>query len=91
MTTQFNYCLTGTGWAEAFFTSDKENVRLELSYLSDPLADLFERLCRLINNQSDIERIAFFDEPGEHSLVISKFDNDEIKIEIFWENEKRGN
>jgi hypothetical protein len=55
-----------------------------------PLADLFEGLCKLINNQSDTERIAFFDEPGEHSLVISKIDKDEIKIEIFWDNEKEG-
>ncbi len=90
MTTHFNYWLTGSGWAEVFLKSDKQNVRFELSYLSDPLADLFEGLCRLINNQSDFERIAFFDEPGEHSLVISKFDKDEIKIEIFWEKEKEG-
>jgi len=90
MTTHFNYWLTCAGWAEAFFTSDKQNVRFELSYLSDPLTDLFEGLCRLINNGSDTERIAFFDEPGEHSLVILKIDKDEIKIEIFWDNEKEG-
>ena len=90
MTTHFNYWLTGAGWAEAYFTSDKQNVRFELSYLSDPLADLFEGLCRLINNQSDVERIAFFDEPGEHTLVISKIVKAEIKIEIFWDNQKEG-
>jgi hypothetical protein len=90
MTTHFNYWLTGSGWAEAFFTGDKQNVRFELSYLSDPLADLFEGLCRLINSESDIERISFFDEPGEHSLVISKIGKDEIKIEIFWDNEREG-
>jgi hypothetical protein len=90
MTTHFNYWLTGAGWAEVFFRSDNQNVRFELSYLSDPLADLFEGLDRLINNQSNIQRIAFFDEPGEHSLIISKFEKDEIKIEIFWDNEKEG-
>lgn len=90
MTTHFNYWLTGAGWAEAYFTSDKQNVRFELSYLSDPLTDLFDGLYRLINYQSDAERIAFFDEPGEHTLVISKIVNDDIKIEIFWDNEKEG-
>lgn len=90
MTTHFNYWLTGAGWAEAYFISDKQNVRFELSYLSDPLTDLFEGLCRLINNQSDAERISFFDEPGEHTLIISKIVKDEIKIEIFWDNEKEG-
>lgn len=90
MTTHFNYWLTGYGWAEAFIISDKQNVRFELSYLSDPLADLFEGLCRLIYNKSEIERISFWDEPGEHSLAISKISKDEIKIEIFWDNEKEG-
>jgi len=90
MTTHFNYWLTGAGWAEVFVTSDKQNVRFELSYLSDPLTDLFEGLCRLISNQSDTERIAFFDEPGEHTLLISKLDKDQVKIEIFWDNEKEG-
>ena len=87
MTNHFNYWLTGTGWAEVFFTSDTQNVRFELSYLSDPLADLFEGLCRLMNNQSDTERIVFAEEPGEHSLIISKFDEEKIKIEIFWSDE----
>ena len=90
MTIHFNYWLTGAGWAVVFLTSDKHIVRFELSYLSDPLTDLFEGLCRLINSESVIEKIAFFDEPGEHSLVISKFDKDEIKIEIFWNTEKEG-
>lgn len=87
MTTHFNYWLTGTGWAEVFFTSDKQNIRFQFSYLSDPLADLFEGLCRLINNQSDTERIIFTEEPGEHSLIISKLDKDNIQLEIFWSNE----
>lgn len=87
MTTHFNYWLTGTGWAEVFFTSDKQNIRFDVSYLSDPLADLFEGLCRLINNQSDTERIIFAEEPGEHSLIISKLDKENIKLEIFWSDE----
>ena len=87
MTKDFNYHLTGTGWAEAFFTSYLQNIRFEISYLSDPLSDLFEGLCRLINNQSDTEKVIFVDEPGEHSLIISKRENDIIKIEIFWSDE----
>ena len=55
--------------------------------MSDPLSELFEGLCRLINNQSDNEKIIFAEEPGEHSLIISKQDNDIIKVEIFWSDE----
>ena len=87
MTTHFNYWLTGIGRAEVFFTSDKQNVRFEISYLSDPLADLFLGLCRLINNQSDSIRIVFAEEPGEHSLIISKLNKEKIKLEIFWNQE----
>src|ERR1051326_6666145 len=87
MTKHFNYWLTGTGWAEATFTSDKQNLRFEISYLSDPLFDLFIALSRLIKNESNTEKIVFAEEPGEHSLVISKQDGDEIKIEIFWSDE----
>jgi hypothetical protein len=87
MTKDFNYHLTGTGWAEAFFSSNTQNIRFEISYLSDPLSELFEGLCRLINNQSDTEKIIFAEEPGEHSLIISKQADDAIKVEIFWSNE----
>ena len=87
MTKDFNYHLTGTGWAEAFFSSESQNIRFEISYLSDPLAELFEGLCRLINNQSNTEKIIFVEEPGEHSLIISKLAHDTIKVEIFLSDE----
>jgi hypothetical protein len=87
MTKDFNYHLTGTGWAEAFFSSDTQNIRFDFSYLSDPLSELFEGLIRLINNQSDTEKIIFAEEPGEHSLIISKQGKDTIKVEIFWSDE----
>lgn len=87
MTKDFNYHLTGTGWAEAFFSSDNQNIRIDISYLSDPLSELFEGLRRLIINQSDTEKIIFAEEPGEHSLIISKQGIDTIKVEIFWSDE----
>ena len=87
MTKAFNYHLTGTGWAEAFFTSDTQNIRFGISYLSDPLSDLFEGLHRLVSNKSDTEKVIFAEEPGEHSLIISKQNNDIIKVEIYWSDE----
>ena len=80
----FNYYLTGTGWAEAFFSSDSQNLRFDISYLGDPLSELFQGLSRLLNNQSDTEVIVFAEEPGEHALVISKQENNAVKVEIFW-------
>ena len=84
MIKDFNYYLTGTGWAEAFFSSDSQNIRFDISYLSDPLSELFQGLSRLLNNQSDSEIVVFAEEPGEHALVISKQGNNAIKVDIFW-------
>jgi hypothetical protein len=84
MTIQFNYYLTGTGWAEVFFISEGQSIRFDVSYFSDPLAELFEGLCRLLQNQSNIEKINFYDEPGEHSLIISLQEDNTFSIEIFW-------
>ncbi len=87
MTKDFNYHLTGTGWAEVFFTSDTQNIKFEISYLNDPLSDLFEALYKLASNKSDKEKILFPEEPGQHSLMIYKQDNDVIKVEIYWSDE----
>ena len=85
MIKEFNYYLKATGWAEAFFSSESQNIRFDISYLSDPLSELFQGLSRLINNQSDTEIIVFAEEPGEHALVISKQDDSNaIKVEILW-------
>ncbi|RYE27832.1 MAG: hypothetical protein EOP48_34185 [Sphingobacteriales bacterium] len=83
----FNYWLTGAGWAEVTFANDKQTITFEVSYLSDPLYDLFEGLLRLTTNKTDIEKIVFADEPGEHCLLLTRQENDELKIEIFWSDE----
>jgi len=87
ITRYFNYRLTGTGWAEATFANEKQTITFEVSYLSDPLSDLFDGLSRLINNQSDTEKVIFAEEPGEHCLIISKQDNSIVKVEIYWSDE----
>ena|SRR5690348_1402385 len=87
MITHFNYWLIGTGWAEVYFSSASLNIKFEFSYISDPISELFQGLKRLINNKSDLERIIFPEEPGEHSLVISRTEKDLIKVEIFRSDE----
>src|SRR5688500_1098880 len=84
MINDFNYWLTGTGWAEAFFSSDKQSFRFVLSYLSNPLLDLFTALMKMLKGESDQESIAFWDEPGLHLLIISKKDRDKISVQILF-------
>jgi len=87
MARHFNYRLTGTGWAEVTFASDKQAITFEVSYLSDPLSDLFEALYRLSQKETTIEKVVFAEEPGEHSLVLTNVDDESLKIEIYWSDE----
>ena len=83
MITDFNYWLTGIGCAEVFFSNEKQNLRFKFSYLSDPLADLFQALTKLMKGESKKEKIVFLDEPGQHVLFISKETGDVVSISIF--------
>lgn len=87
MTKHFNYYLTGTGWAEAILANDDKTISFELSYLSDPLSELFEGLHRLTTDKTKVEKVVFADEPGEHCLFLTRQENGELKIEIFWSDE----
>ncbi len=87
MIKSFNYNLTGTGWAEAFFLSETQNINFRISYLTDPLTDLVEGLYKLNINQSDEEKVIFADEPGNHSLVITRQDKAKIMVEIYWSDD----
>ncbi|MDX2046568.1 MAG: hypothetical protein SFU87_07260 [Chitinophagaceae bacterium] len=87
MTKNFNYYLTGTGWAEVIFANDEKNLAFEVSYLSDPLSELYEGLNRLKTNKTNIEKVVFADEPGEHCLFLTTQENGKLKIEIFWSDE----
>jgi len=84
MIKHFNYYLTGTGWAEVFFSNEKENIRFDISYLSNPISDLINGLLRMFNRQSETEKIDFYEEPGKHFLTITNYDTDSLTIQIYW-------
>lgn len=84
MTKSFEYNLTGTGWAEVIFTNDNNTVSFEASYLNDPLAELFEGLLNLKFGKTENEKVVFVGEPGEHSLILTKQQNEILKVEIYW-------
>ena len=87
MTKLFTYSLTGTGWAEATFTNEEKTVSFDASYLNDPLEELFTGLINLKESKSTYEQIVFVEEPGEHTLLLTKQENEIIKIEIYWNEE----
>lgn len=87
MTNDFIYRLTGTGWADVTFSNENQTITFEASYLNDPLSDLYDSLLRLIQNESNSELILFVEEPGEHSLLLTKTENGNLQIEIYWNQE----
>ena len=48
---------------------------------------MYESLYYLQTLQTKSEKIIFAAEPGEHSLFLTRQDNDKLKIEIFWSDE----
>jgi len=64
ITELFSYKLKGTGWAKVSFTSLDQTISFEVSYLSDPLKELFEALNRLSDKRTTSEKIIFPEEPG---------------------------
>jgi hypothetical protein len=87
ITRHFNYWLTAKGWAEVTFANDKQAITFEVSYLSDPLSDLFEALHRLLEKETTSEKVVFADEPGEHSLLLTTVEDGILKVEIYWSDE----
>jgi hypothetical protein len=87
MTTLFDYELTGTGWAETVISNGDKTLTFQVSYLSDPIADLLEGLLRLHTKKTNQEKITFAEEPGEHSLVLTLQSNNTLNIEIYWSDE----
>ncbi|HUC80487.1 MAG TPA: hypothetical protein VMR70_06195 [Flavisolibacter sp.] len=86
-TKHFNYWLTGTGWAEATFANENQSVTFEVSYLSDPLWDMFEALYRLLTEGTKFEKIVFAGEPGEHVLTLAIQSGGTLNIEILWNDD----
>jgi len=87
MTILFDYDLIGTGWAEATIANGEKTLTFQISYLSDPLTDLLEGLLNLYSKKSQHEKIIFAEEPGQHSLMLTLQNSDNLKIEIYWGDE----
>ena len=66
------YTLVGTGWSECLVELDGSQARLTASYLSDALGNLAAATLALLRG-SEIQRVAFDEEPGEYRWVLRQF------------------
>ena len=86
MKIEFDYILENNGWAVGKLKSREFSTEFKASYLHDTLNSIIKALIGLLTDRKRVI-IPFYDEPGEHQLVIEKIDSSKIEIELKWYND----
>jgi hypothetical protein len=76
----FDYRLTGVGWAEATIADETSSATLTASYLGDALGDLLSALGALLGG-ADTARCSWWEEPGEYRWVFDR-DQETVRLRI---------
>lgn len=80
---EFEYRLTGAGWAEARIADGITEAVITASYLSDALGDLLQAVGRLLEGAAEA-RCSWEEEPGEYRWIFLRAGNDvTLKILAF--------
>ncbi len=83
MKIEFYYILKDHGWAIGKLKSKDFSTEFNASYLHDTLNSIINALIGLLTDRKRVV-IPFYDEPGEHQLVIEKIDSTKVVIELKW-------
>jgi hypothetical protein len=81
---EFEFRLTGAGWAEGQLRSGDARVLLTASYLSDALGDLIAAVLRVFDDRS--ARCFWSEEPGEFWWLFDR-EGDRVRTRILWFDE----
>src|SRR5690349_4440222 len=68
---EFDYRLTGLGWAEARISDGRSDATFTASYLEHALGDLLEAVGILLEG-ADEARCSWMEEPGEYRWVFRR-------------------
>lgn len=82
MLDNFEFKLTGTGWAELIVAGNNKVETIVISYTCDPLPDLLTALKRLKSGESNFERIFFDAEDFITDMLLTSLDG-ALRIELF--------
>lgn len=83
MSLKIKYELIGTGWAEAEFAMPNKNIKIKISYLSNPLPELIKGILNISQSKTEFAEILFSDEPGELKLQMIKVSKKEIQLSFY--------
>ena len=86
---EFEYRLTGSGWAECHVAVGNRHVTVTASYTSDALGDLTRAVLQLKNGAISA-RAQFDEEPGEYRWIFHRNTNF-CTVQILMFSEFRGN
>ena len=83
MIDQFDYKITGVGWAEMTFVSHTgDKVVITISYCCEPLPGLLDALCRLQRDESRFEVIEMGGDNYDFTLVLCEVAAGILRIEV---------
>jgi hypothetical protein len=77
----FEYRLTGAGWARASITDGANQAVMTASYLSNALDDLLEAVARLLDGAPEA-RCSWEEEPGEYRWIFTRTGDDRVQLTI---------
>jgi hypothetical protein len=78
---EFEFRLTGAGWAEARIADDARTAIVTASYLSDALGDLLAAVGVLLEGASE-SRCSWAEEPGEYRWLFVRTSDDDVELTI---------
>lgn len=81
MLDNFEFRLTGTGWAELFLAGDNKTATVTLSYVYDSLPDLLTALKRIEDGESVFEKVFFDGETTVTDMLLTILDG-LLRIEL---------
>ena len=77
---EFNYRLTGSGWAEASVANGSVVATITASYLEDALGELLEAIGLLLEGANQA-RCSWEEEPGEYRWVFDR-SGSEVRLRV---------
>jgi hypothetical protein len=83
---QFDYKLTGSGWATAMIANGDQEIEMTVSYLHDSLEQLAQSVLALHAGQPEATTV-FMDEPGEHHVIFSLVSKSAVNVTVKWFND----
>jgi hypothetical protein len=87
MASKISYKITGSGWAIFSIENKTTGYDFYVSYLSNPIQELFIALTNLILKKENIVSVCFADEPGENILSLGRIEEDKINICVYYKEE----